>query len=92
MEKILNKCPICGADLEYSALYQYEKVFKITKRGTLSVNPKREEDVGTMECGVVTCSDSDCDFRTDCDLEVEGYDEFKIHQVGEKYILEIEGK
>ena len=40
---ILNKCPICGSELEYNLLYQFTKPFKILKSGKLSIRPKREK-------------------------------------------------
>lgn len=40
MEEILNKCPVCGSNLEYHSLYQFSKVYKILKSGKLSSRPK----------------------------------------------------
>ena len=35
MEEILNKCPVCGSNLEYHSLYQFSKVYKILKIPTV---------------------------------------------------------
>lgn len=85
-EKVLNKCPICGSKLEYSALYQYEKVFGIKKDGTLTSKPKLKRDVGSMECGFISCTNEECDFHTNCDLEVEDYDNIDVFLDGLTYM------
>lgn len=85
-ELILNKCPFCGSELEYSALYQYEKVYKITKYGTLAKNPKCKRDTGSMECGYIVCTNHECDFHTDCDLDVEDYRNIHVYQDGRTYM------
>lgn len=86
-EKILNKCPLCGAGLEYSSLYQFSKVYKILKNGTLSSTSKKRYE-GSMECGFISCSNEKCNFHTDCDLDVIDYKEFHIYQDGETFIYE----
>lgn len=53
MGKLLNKCPLCGSELEYNALYQYEISYKITKYGEVASRRKRRRDVGSMECGYI---------------------------------------
>lgn len=69
---ILNKCPICGSELEYNFLYQFTKPFKILKSGKLSIRPKREKAyICPMECGFISCTNTNCGFHTNCDLEVE---------------------
>lgn len=85
-EKVLNKCPLCGSKLEYSMLYQYERVYGITRRGTLKSKQKCKRDVGSMECGFVACTNEDCDFRTNCDLEVEDYNNINVFQDGEVFM------
>lgn len=70
MEEILNKCPVCGSNLEYHSLYQFSKVYKILKSGKLSSRPKRDDEC-PMECGFISCMNPDCEFYTNCDLEVE---------------------
>lgn len=42
MEKILNKCPVCGYPLEYHALMQYSDVNKIKSNGELTKNRVRK--------------------------------------------------
>lgn len=81
-EKILNECPICGAKLEYIALYQYELAFDITKAGRLTKRHKRKADIGPMECGFITCTNRECDFLTNCDFEAENHRDIKIFQEG----------
>lgn len=85
-EKVLNKCPVCGSKLEYSSLYQYEKVFGIKRDGTLTSKPKFKRDVGSMECGFIACANEECDFHTNCDLEVEYYDNINVFQDGSTYM------
>lgn len=68
-EKILNKCPLCGGELEYAVLYQYSKVFRILKNGKISKKRKLRRDEGPMECGYINCPN--CDFHTDCDLDTD---------------------
>lgn len=48
MDKILNKCPICGARLEYSVLMQFSKDYQIKLNGRLSKNSKNS-DVSPIE-------------------------------------------
>lgn len=47
-ETILNKCPVCGNELEYVALYQYSNVYRILKNGKISKNRKFRRDEGSM--------------------------------------------
>ena len=47
-EKILNKCPLCGGELEYVALHQYSDVYRILKNGKISKNNGIETVVETM--------------------------------------------
>ena len=90
MEKILNKCPVCGSELEYNSLYQFSKVYKILKNGKLSSRPKRNEDTCPMECGFISCANPDCNFHTNCDLEVDENREYRIYQSGDVYIIEVD--
>lgn len=89
-EKVLNKCPLCGAALEYHALNQYSNVYSILKNGTLSTRRKKRVDVGTMECGFIICTE--CNFHTNCDLEVEDYKGIYIHQNGDQYVYEMDNE
>ena len=70
-EKVLNKCPICGCELEYVELCQYSNIYKILKNGTISKTRKCKRDDGFMECGFISCSDPGCSFHTDCDYDVD---------------------
>ena len=85
IEDILNKCPVCGSKLEYHSLYQFSKIYKILKNGKLSARPQRNESACPMECGFIACSNADCDFHTNCDLEVEEDRKYSIYQTGEVY-------
>lgn len=87
MAEILNKCPICGSRLEFYSLYQITKVYDVLKSGKLSARPKRKEDEGPMECGFIACVNSGCNFRTNCDLEVENDNRYEIYQCGETYMI-----
>ena len=89
MKDILNKCPVCGSKLEYHSLYQFSKVYKILKNGKLSARPQRNESACPMECGFIACSNADCDFHTNCDLEVEEGRKYRIYQTGDTYKIEI---
>lgn len=88
--KILNKCPICGAKLEYSALMQYSNVYDVLKNGELSKRRKRKEDNGTMECGYISCTNENCDFATDCDYRAENHEEIRIYQDHSTLMYEID--
>ena len=35
------------------------------------LDQQRNESACPMECGFIACSNADCDFHTNCDLEVE---------------------
>lgn len=85
MKRILNRCPICGNRLEYSALMQYSDVYAIKNNGELTKNRVRKEDVGAMECGFITCTSTSCDFATDCDLKCIAYPDIKIWSKDGKY-------
>lgn len=80
-EKILNKCPLCGGELEYVDLYQYSNVFRILKNGKISKKRKLRREEGPMECGFINCSI--CNFHTDCDLDTDtigDYNHIYIHE------------
>lgn len=66
-EKVLNKCPLCGNELEYNQLNQYSNVYRILKNGQISSKRKVKRDEGSMECGFLSCTV--CTFHTDCDYE-----------------------
>ena len=85
MEKILNKCPICGAGLEYIELYQYNMVYKVLKNGKISSRRIRKEDVGPMECAQLLCTNENCDFATDFELRS---DVVKIGIQGDVFVYE----
>ena len=55
------------------------------KNGKLSARPQRNESACPMECGFIACSNADCDFHTNCDLEVEEDRKYSIYQTGEVY-------
>lgn len=90
MGKLLNKCPLCGSELEYNALYQYEISYKITKYGEVASRRKSKRDVGSMECGYIMCTNEKCQFMTDCELNVEKNRNIKVRQIGQKYVYEID--
>lgn len=68
MANILNKCPICGGELEYGSYWQYTKYHKIGKSGKVLSRCKRTGDDGPMEASFITCVNGD--FLTDSDLTV----------------------
>lgn len=45
-----------------------------------------------MECGFISCMNPDCEFCTNCDLEVENDRKYSIYQVGEVYKIKINEK
>lgn len=85
MAKLLNRCPICGDKLEYSALMQYSDVYTIKRNGELSAKSKKS-DAGSMECGFISCVS--CDFVTDCDLDCTSHKNIKIWMENGKYFYE----
>lgn len=68
-ETILNKCPLCGGELEFVDLYQISHVYKILKNGKISKNMKYKRDEGPENASFICCSM--CTFHTDCDYEVK---------------------
>lgn len=88
--KLFNHCPICGSVIEYNSLMQYSNVYKVLKNGNLSKKRIRREDVGSMECGFYSCTNSNCDFVTDCELHVINYSEIKLHLKGGKIYYTID--
>lgn len=82
-EKILNKCPICGEELEFVELNQYSNIYRILKNGKVSKTKKCTRNEGSMECGFICCSNTDCNFHTDCDYDTETtgqYNHIYIHE------------
>ena len=82
-EKILNKCPICGEELEFVELNQYSNVYRILKNGKVSKTKKHRRDEGSMECAFIACSNPNCDFHTDCDYDTDTtgqYNHIYIHE------------
>ena len=70
------KCPICGEEdtLELCFLYQYSKIYKITKKGLLS-NKYRKEDNGAEEVAILVCKNN-CnvnDLEWDWDFETRKF-------------------
>lgn len=88
--KILNKCPLCGEPIEYNSLNQYTNVYSILKNGKMSNVRKRKEDSGSMECGFISCTNENCDFQTDCDLDTLEHREINVFQDNEifKYTID----
>lgn len=72
MSKVLNKCPKCGAELEYHELCQYTVRYRILKNGKISKKRIRKEDNGSIDEKFICCSQ--CDFNTDCELGNYKYD------------------
>lgn len=82
-EKILNACPICGEELEFVSLHQYSDVYRILKNGKVSKIRKYRRDDGPLECALIACSNSNCDFHTDCDCNTDTtgqYNHIYIHE------------
>ena len=75
-EAILNKCPICGEELEFIELNQYSEVYKILKNGKVSKTRKYRRDEGPMESSFISCSNPKCNFHTDCDLGTDTTGEY----------------
>lgn len=91
MAKVLNKCPLCGRELEYNALHQYSLVYKVLKSGKMSARRVRKEDNGPMECGFLVCTNKECGFVTDCDLNpIDKTMEINIYTKGKKFLYEEE--
>jgi len=44
-----------------------------------------------MECGFISCTNEECDFHTDCDLDVEDYKGIHIYQDKDKFMYEDDG-
>lgn len=89
MKKLLNKCPVCGAKLEYSTMMQYALNYQIKRNGELSVKSNKS-DCGSMECGFISCKNIDCDFATDCTFHSEKHPEIKVYPINGKFYYEKE--
>lgn len=48
MLRVLNKCPLCGSELEILYLGQYSEAYKILKNGKISKVRKYKRDEGSM--------------------------------------------
>lgn len=84
---ILNKCPLCGSELEYNALMQYTNVYRVLRNGKVSKKRIKKRDEGSMECGFLSCVS--CDFHTDCDLDVDEFNiDVQIYQDGDTFMYE----
>lgn len=49
----------------------------------MSKTRKYKQDEGSMDCGFIKCSNENCDFHTDCDLDTDITGKYKhiyIHQ------------
>jgi hypothetical protein len=91
VKKILNKCPICGAKLQYSRMMSFSFDSIIKRNGEPSAKEKKGE-VGPLECGFISCTGDGCDFVTDCDLECSNYPYIKIWQQGCGFYYENENE
>lgn len=89
MSNIMNKCPICSGKLQYNEIHQYSLVSGIKRSGKLTKLQKRE-DIGSMECGFISCENGD--FLTDCDLKIiepkELESKMRIYFTGELFEYE----
>lgn len=84
MAKILNKCPLCGNRLQYSRMmsFTYNSILKLN--GEPSAKKKKSE-AGSLECGFLSCTNGECDFVTDCDLQCERKYHIKIWEEDGKF-------
>lgn len=44
MDRILNKCPVCGSKLQFSNLMQFTRDYTIKRNGRLSAKSTRSDD------------------------------------------------
>lgn len=89
-EKILNKCPLCGSELEFINLCQYSNVYRILKNGKISKVLKYKRDEGSIERGFIACANDECNFHTDCkfDTDTTGqYQNIYIHQSNDNQFM-----
>lgn len=84
MADILNKCPVCGSELEYKSLNRFIKVYKILPDGKLSNRVKRVEDTMVFEEGFISCVK--CNFHTNTELQDEG-NKINIKQFDGKFYI-----
>ncbi len=91
MAKILNKCPLCRHRLQYSRMMSYTLDALIKLNGEAAAREKKS-DVGSMECGFISCTNKDCDFSTDCYLKCQNNVRIKIWQEGDKFYYEKESE
>ncbi len=90
MEKVLTSCPLCGSDLNYNELMQATDIYPITKRGKVSARRMKRRFEGSMGTGFINCSNENCKFVTDCDLEVEkNIVDIDIWQQNGKFMYEL---
>ena len=62
---LLNKCPVCGGRIYLDVLYQYSKVYPLSRTGIPAYSKMKKRDNGPMECSAIYCENDD--FRTDYD-------------------------
>ncbi len=71
--KPFSRCPICSSKLEYRVLKFYEDVYTVKNNGGVYVNKtKREYPEDCVEKGYLKCSNKQCGFKTDEELNVVG--------------------
>jgi len=63
--KLLTKCPVCGGRIYLDVLYQYSKVYPMSRTGIPAYSKMKKRDNGPMECWAIYCENDD--FRTDYD-------------------------
>ena len=47
-------CPYCGGELEVESYYSFSRIYRITKKGTLSKNCKKSP-IGPLHCMTAFC-------------------------------------
>lgn len=92
MLRVLNKCPLCGSELEILYLGQYSEAYKILKNGKISKVRKYKRDEGSMEVSFISCTK--CDFHTDCDYDTDttgNFSRINIFQNNDnRFMIEVE--
>ena len=89
MKKLLNKCPVCGCRLVYSAYIQYTLDSKIKRNGEISKSTSKSGS-NSMECGYLSCENADCDFVTNTNFVCSDHKDIRIDFDGTKFYYEID--
>lgn len=88
--KVLNHCPLCGANLKYMEIRQCVEVYKFTSRGYIKANLMRES-IDSVNTNYLLCCNDECDFLAE-NLMVRNHPEIKVFKERGTFYYTVEDK